>query len=107
VACYTKAPRLLDLPVVADHAENLGLPLLLTEGDGALRETEYGRRFYDLIQSGRDCEAFQLWGNDGMAATAVRSRIRATCWSGALAGVEWADSSCLGRVFEVDIAPGG
>ena len=61
---------------------------LLTEGDGALLETEYGRRFYDLIQPGRDYEAFQLRGNDGMAATAIRSRIRATCWSGVPAGVE-------------------
>lgn len=58
--------RPLDFLVVADHAENLGVPLLLAEANRDLLETEYGRRFYDLIQSGNGYDAYDLWGRDGM-----------------------------------------
>lgn len=42
---HVRANRLLDFLVVADHAKNLGLPLLLAEGDAELLKTKYGRRF--------------------------------------------------------------
>ncbi|MFC3615362.1 DUF3604 domain-containing protein [Lutimaribacter marinistellae] len=61
-----RAVRPLDFLVVADHAENLGVPLLLAEGDPDLLNTEYGRRFYDLIQSGDAYGAYDLWGREGM-----------------------------------------
>ncbi len=58
--------RPLDFLVVADHAENLGVPLLLAEGNAELLENEYGRRFYDLIQEGNGYAAYDLWGREGM-----------------------------------------
>lgn len=61
-----RAVRPLDFLVVADHAENLGVPLLLAEGNAELLENEYGRRFYDLIQEGNGYQAYDLWGRDGM-----------------------------------------
>ena len=61
-----RAVRPLDFLVVADHAENLGLPLLLAEGDPALFKTKYGRRFYDMMEAGQTYEAFMLWGLDGL-----------------------------------------
>lgn len=63
-----RAVRPLDFLVVADHAENLGVPLLLAEGDPQLLSTEYGRRFYDIIQEndGYGYDAYDLWGREGM-----------------------------------------
>ncbi|MEM9371862.1 MAG: DUF3604 domain-containing protein, partial [Pseudomonadota bacterium] len=58
--------RPLDFLVVADHAENLGLPIMLAEANRALLATDYGRRFFDLIQAGEGYEAYQLWGEDGV-----------------------------------------
>lgn len=63
-----RAVRPLDFLVVADHAENLGVPLLLAEADPQLLSTEYGRRFYDIIQEndGYGYDAYDLWGREGM-----------------------------------------
>ena len=63
-----RAVRPLDFLVVADHAENLGVPLLLAEGDPQLLSTEYGRRFYDIIREndGYGYDAYDLWGREGM-----------------------------------------
>jgi hypothetical protein len=62
-----KPSQPLDFLVVADHAENLGLPLLLKNGDPELLATKFGRKFYDLMQSGKTYEAFMLWGMKGLA----------------------------------------
>ncbi|WP_282121253.1 DUF3604 domain-containing protein [Ruegeria atlantica] len=59
--------RPLDFLVVSDHAENLGLPVMLAEANRDLLATEYGQRLYDLVQAGEGYAAFQLWGNDGVA----------------------------------------
>ena len=59
--------RPLDFLVVADHAENVGIPPLLAEANPDLLATEYGRRFYDLYAAGDGYEAYTLWGNDGVA----------------------------------------
>lgn len=40
---------------------------MLAEADPALLATEYGRRFYDLIQDGRGYDAYMLWNQDGLA----------------------------------------
>ena len=75
--------RPLDFLVVADHAENLGVPLLLAEGNAELLSNEYGRRFYDLIQEGNGYAAYDLWGREGMTQfTDVIDdpRIQQTTW---------------------------
>ena len=77
------AVRPLDFLVVADHAENLGVPLLLAEGNAELLANEYGRRFYDLIQEGNGYAAYDLWGREGMTQfTDVIDdpRIQQTTW---------------------------
>ena len=61
-----RAVRPLDFLVVADHAENLGVAVLLAEANREILETEYGRRFYDLIQAGNGYDAYDLWGREGM-----------------------------------------
>lgn len=108
-----RAVRPLDFLVVADHAENLGVPLLLAEGNAALLQTEYGRRFYDLIQSGDAYGAYDLWGREGMTQfTDVidDERIQRTTWDrqieiaerynepgtfSAMLGFEWTMSGTL------------
>ncbi|MGI9524560.1 MAG: DUF3604 domain-containing protein [Hyphomicrobiaceae bacterium] len=59
--------RPLDFLVVADHAENLGLAPMISEANRDLLSTEFGRRFYDLVQAGKGYEAFQLWGIEGLS----------------------------------------
>ncbi|WP_170480724.1 DUF3604 domain-containing protein [Ruegeria arenilitoris] len=59
--------RPLDFLVVSDHAENLGMPVMLAEANRDLLATEYGKRFYDLVQAGEGYEAFRLWGTDGVS----------------------------------------
>jgi hypothetical protein len=39
--------RPLDFLVVADHAENLGLPIAIARGDPRLLSSEWGRRIHD------------------------------------------------------------
>jgi hypothetical protein len=58
--------RPLDFLVVSDHAENLGLPVMLEEANRELLATEYGRRLYDLVRAGEGYEAFQVWGKEGV-----------------------------------------
>lgn len=47
-----KLSRPLDFLVVSDHAEFIGLPDMLREGDPNLLATETGRRWYKMIQAG-------------------------------------------------------
>ena len=58
--------RPLDFLVVSDHAENLGLPVMLAEANRELLATEYGRRLYELVRAGEGYEAFQVWGKEGV-----------------------------------------
>ena len=59
--------RPLDFLVIADHAANLGMAPMIAEANPDLLATEYGKRFYDLVQAGRGYEAFQLWGLERVA----------------------------------------
>ena len=47
-----KLNRPLDFLVVSDHAEYLGLPVLLRSGDRALLADPYGKRIYDMFNAG-------------------------------------------------------
>ncbi|WP_161470985.1 DUF3604 domain-containing protein [Tropicimonas marinistellae] len=80
--------RPLDFLVVADHAETLGVPRPLAEGDARLLDNEYGRRFHDLIQEGMATPpmtsgAAQIWRSPvflpdptGLAIVACLARCR-------------------------------
>ncbi len=57
--------RPLDFLVVADHAENLGLAPMIAESNPDLLRTEFGRQIHDLVHTGKQMEAFTLWG-EGM-----------------------------------------
>ena len=59
--------RPLDFLVVADHAENLGLAPMIAEDNPDLLATRNGRRLSDLVKAGDGYEAFQLWGQEGIA----------------------------------------
>jgi hypothetical protein len=49
-----KLNRPLDFLVVSDHAEYLGLPVMIRNGDPALLADPYGKRWYDMFQTGKD-----------------------------------------------------
>ena len=59
--------RPLDFLVVADHAENLGLAPMIAEDNPNLLATKNGRRLSDLVKAGNGYEAFQVWGQEGIA----------------------------------------
>ena len=84
--------RPLDFLVVSDHAENLGLPIMLQEANRDLLATEYGRRLYDLVKAGQGYDAFTLWGSEGLAKNRDlidRPKINRTIWD---RQIELADS---------------
>jgi hypothetical protein len=57
-----KLVRPLDWLVVADHAETLGVPVLIQRSDPTLLETEIGRKVHDLYMQGKVYEAFEYYG---------------------------------------------
>ena len=61
--------RPLDFLVVSDHAENLGLAPMIEESNPDLLKTDFGRKVYDLVKSGRGGEAYEAWGANMMKAT--------------------------------------
>jgi hypothetical protein len=58
--------RPLDFLVIADHAENLGLAVMIAESDPELLKNEWGRKVYDLVKAGKGRDAFQLWLADAV-----------------------------------------
>jgi hypothetical protein len=48
----------LDFLVVADHAEMMGVPFRLFQGDEALNQTASGRRFTEMINAGKNQDVF-------------------------------------------------
>jgi hypothetical protein len=48
----------LDFLVVADHAEMMGVPLRLFQGDERLTKTASGKRFVKMLEAGKNQEAF-------------------------------------------------
>jgi len=59
--------RPLDFLVVSDHAENLGLAPMIAQANYDLLQTEWGKRFYDMVRSGEGYEAFRIWGTEGLS----------------------------------------
>ncbi len=57
-----KLVRPLDWLVVADHAESLGVAVLIERSDPAILQSEVGRQTHDLYKKGDIFGAFQTWG---------------------------------------------
>ena len=83
--------RPLDFLVVSDHAENLGLAPMIAEANPDLLRTEFGKRFFDLVQAGEGYEAFQLWGEEGLSRNRDlidSPKIMRTVWDRQIAAAE-------------------
>ena len=57
-----KLVRPLDWLVVADHAESMGVSVLIERSDPSILASEVGRRTHDLYREGDIYGAFQTWG---------------------------------------------
>jgi len=57
-----KLVRPLDWLVVADHAESLGVALLIEQSDPAVLATEVGKVTHDYYKKGEIYKAFEHWG---------------------------------------------
>ena len=57
-----KLVRPLDWLVVADHAESLGVAVLIERSDPAILASEVGRQTHDLYKKGDIYGAFETWG---------------------------------------------
>ncbi len=58
----TKLVRPLDFLVVADHAENLGLSVLIEESNPDLLRNPWGKKVHDLVRAGKPFDAYAAWG---------------------------------------------
>ena len=59
-----KLVRPLDWLVVADHAESMGVAVLIDRSDPAILQSEIGRQTHDLYKKGDIYGAYQTWGLD-------------------------------------------
>ena len=57
-----KLVRPLDWLVVADHAESLGVAVLIERSDPAILNSEVGKKTHDLYKAGDIHGAFETWG---------------------------------------------
>jgi len=82
----------LDFLVVTDHAEYVGIPKILWEGDERLLKTKVGKRFAKMIKDGKGTQVFvDLLGtaNSGKPYEALNSgEIRKSVWSDSVAAAE-------------------
>jgi len=56
-----KLRRPLDFLVIADHAANLGVAVMIAESNPDLLANEWGRTVHDLVKAGRGPEAYNAW----------------------------------------------
>jgi hypothetical protein len=73
-----KLVRPLDWLVIADHAESLGVAVLIERSDPAILESDVGRRTHDFYKAGNIYDAFETWafnvvvgGNDPLKDPAL------------------------------------
>jgi hypothetical protein len=57
-----KLVRPLDWLVIADHAESLGVAVLIDRSDPAILASDIGRQTHDLYKEGNIYGAFEAWG---------------------------------------------
>ena len=117
----------LDFLVVADHAEMLGVPAKLMQGDPELNATETGRRWLAMMRSGKGAHVFEhefgaainsnraigdfekasikraAWGNTVDAA----ARHYAPCAFTSLIGWEWTSTPGGNNLHRVVFMPDG
>ena len=75
--------RPLDFLVVADHAENLGLAPMIEVSDPELLKDPMGKRYHDLVQSGKGWDAYQLWKKSGASLkdSMPNPKLQARAWN--------------------------
>jgi hypothetical protein len=75
--------RPLDFLVVSDHAENLGLAPMIEESDPELLKDPMGRKYHDLVKSGKGWEAYQIWKKSGAAVkdSMPNPKLQARAWN--------------------------
>jgi hypothetical protein len=77
-----KLIRPLDFLVVSDHAEYLGLPVLLRTSDPVLLADPNGKRWHDLFRAGKGYDAFiEILGSVIQRKEAIKSEaVKRTVW---------------------------
>ena len=75
--------RPLDFLVVSDHAENLGLSPMIEESDPELLRDPMGKKYHDLVKSGKGWEAYQIWKKSGAAVkdSMPNPKLQAKAWN--------------------------
>ncbi len=63
-----KLVRPLDWLVIADHAESMGVAVLIERSDPAILKSDIGRQTHDLYKAGDIYGAFQTWGYNAIVA---------------------------------------
>jgi len=63
-----KLVRPLDWLVVADHAESLGVAVLIEQSDPAILASEVGKVSHDYYKKGEIYKAFENWGLNAIVA---------------------------------------
>jgi hypothetical protein len=118
--------RPLDFLVVADHAEQLGVGLRLSQGDPLVADTDTGREFIRLLKAGRGREVFQRivrGGTSGKPLTEMHSdSLRRASWTDITAaadahnapgqftsfiGWEWSSTIDAANLHRVILTPQG
>jgi len=82
--------RPLDFLVVADHAENLGLAPMIEVDDPALLRDPMGKKYHDLVKSGKGWEAYQIWKKSGAALkdSMPNPELQAKAWNRIIEAVD-------------------
>jgi len=75
--------RPLDFLVVADHAENLGLAPMIESSDPELLKDPMGKKYHDLVKSGKGWEAYQIWKKSGATVkdSMPNPQLQARAWN--------------------------
>jgi len=82
--------RPLDFLVVADHAENLGLTPMIEVSDPALLRDPMGKKYHDLVKSGKGWDAYQLWKKSGadLKDSMPNPELQAKAWNEIIEAVD-------------------
>jgi hypothetical protein len=108
--------RPLDFLVVADHSENLGLPIAIARSDPRLLSTEWGRKVHDEAKKGTAegiTAAYTMWMigvNTLRDPLADRRELQATMWQELTAAAERHNAPGLFTAligFEWTLTPNG
>ncbi len=83
-----KLVRPLDFIVMADHAENLGLPDFIRRSDPLILANETGKRWHDMVKSGNGYDAFLEWLRANDTDLIDEPKIQATAWDGATSNAD-------------------